>query len=57
MDLDGAVSGPSTRADRREPTEKGYHTGPRAAGRESAARQLCSIAKDVRYPPQVALIA
>ncbi len=54
MDLDGAVGRLDATADRREPTKKGYHTGLRAAGRESAAQQLCSIEKDVRRTYRVA---
>jgi hypothetical protein len=30
---------------RREPTQKEYHTGPRAAGRESVARQCVVLEK------------
>jgi hypothetical protein len=32
----------------REPAQKEYHTGPRAAGRESAARQCVVKDKDAR---------
>jgi len=56
MDLDGAASRLDAAADRREPTKKGYHTGPRPSGRESAARQLCSIRKDMRQVRLVVLL-
>jgi hypothetical protein len=39
---------------RREPVWKEYHTGSPAAGRESAARAMCSIEKDVREADEVA---
>ena len=46
-DADRAVADWRTgAANRREPTQKGYHTGPSAAGRESAAQQLCCIGND-----------
>jgi len=42
---------------RSEPAWQGYHTGSPAAGRESAARAMCSSEKDVRSKEQVARIA
>src|SRR5436853_2938857 len=39
---------------RREPAWQGYHTGSPAAGRESAARAMCSIQTDVSRAIQVA---
>jgi hypothetical protein len=39
---------------RREPAWQEYHTGSPAAGRESAARAMCSIEKDVREADEVA---
>src|SRR6266404_2277153 len=42
---------------RREPAWQGYHTGSPAAGRESAARAMCSSEKDVRSGSEVACCA
>jgi len=39
---------------RREPAWQEYHTGSPAAGRESAARAMCSIKEDVREGDEVA---
>jgi hypothetical protein len=39
---------------RREPVWQEYHTGSPAAGRESAARAMCSTKKDVRKADEVA---
>jgi len=43
----GALKRMSFEMYRREPTGKEYHTGPRAAGRESAARQ-CVVKEKTR---------
>jgi hypothetical protein len=40
---------------RREPAWQEYHTGSPAAGRESAARAMCSIKKDAHKADEVAL--
>lgn len=41
---------------RREPAWQGYHTGSPAAGREYAARAMCSSEKDVFGAYQVACV-
>jgi hypothetical protein len=53
-DVDRAVTDWSTGTpDRREPTRQEYHTGPSAAGRESAAQHYVLNLNDAHHRPRV----